>query len=409
MQAAVNQVRGIWIDSIGEMYIAEYGGHVVRRISAAGMISRFAGSGNPGYNGDGVYQANNGNVNLYHPVYAIGDISGNIFITDYSNHRIRKVLKASNIISTLAGNGVSGPTSSGSVTTSTPLGHPYGLTFDSSSENLYVSTQNYCGVYRIDLSSSIITQIVGSASACSHGSDTAQGTSTSVSTLYDIWADTGGLVYFVEYNGGIHSRLRYVNLTTRILGILAGASTSSSAGDGGPATDAIFDRMHGVSGDGRGNIYLSDENTVRRICQISGHIDSYTTLSGAVYSIFATSDGDVYVGTGSGYFITKVSRESLPSSHTTSQPSTSPSSQPSSYPSSQPTQQPVIEPSSQPSGLPSCQPSSQPTAQPTQLAAHCAANPAANCTTIWSTIWSALVFPFISTNRPTITPAFFAA
>ena len=329
--AAINQGRGVWTDSLGEMYIAEYNSHKVRRVLGSGIIINFAGSGNAGFSGDG-NPPNIGNVNLQNPTYAIGDSAGNIFIADYSNHRIRKVDRSTNIISTFAGNGNTGEST---------IGFPTGLAMDGSSENLYVSTQSYCGVYKINLSTGSVTQYVGNSAGCTLGSDAVLATSTSIATPFGIWIDTAGLLYLVEHAAGDASQLRYVDASGILRTAAGGEATGTSAGDGGLAINATVNVMYGVYGDGLGNIYVTDDSTIRRICQISGDIDTYTSLSGVLYSVFASSDGAVYASTYGGYLSLSslVSRIQPHSQLDCRQPSLARSPQPS------PQSSPVLHPS----------------------------------------------------------------
>jgi hypothetical protein len=125
-------------DNIGGFYFAGYYRNSIYHVTADGLFGLAAGVGIPGYSGDGG-QANSAQLN--HPSSLAVDSAGNIYIADSQNHRIRKVTPGG-IITTIAGNGIGGYSGDGGPATSAQISWPYGIAVDSSG-NLYVAdTQN---------------------------------------------------------------------------------------------------------------------------------------------------------------------------------------------------------------------------------------------------------------------------
>jgi hypothetical protein len=132
--AGLDNLMGIAFDSSGNLYIADAGLSRIYMVTPGGVLSTVAGNGRQGYSGDGG-QATNAELNSPHGV-AI-DSSGNLYIADEYAYCIRKVTPGG-VISTVAGNGIRGYSGDGGQATNAELFSPYGLTFDSSG-NLYLS------------------------------------------------------------------------------------------------------------------------------------------------------------------------------------------------------------------------------------------------------------------------------
>ena len=134
--AGLSSPFGVAVDSSGNLYIADFGNYVIRKVTAAtGIISTVAGNNTPGYSGDGA-AATSARLNL--PTDVAVDSSGNLYIADAENSIIRKVTAATGNISTIAGTGVTGYTGDGGAATSAKLYFPYGVALDSGG-NVYIS------------------------------------------------------------------------------------------------------------------------------------------------------------------------------------------------------------------------------------------------------------------------------
>src|SRR5665213_1850590 len=119
-------------DTAGNLYIADLNDNVIRKVDLAGIITTVAGTGEQGFSGDGGPATS---AQLDSPAGVAVDTSGNIYIADTHNHRIRKV--SGGTITTVAGNGTAGFSGDGGAATSAMLSNPTALAVDSSG-NLYV-------------------------------------------------------------------------------------------------------------------------------------------------------------------------------------------------------------------------------------------------------------------------------
>ncbi len=131
--AQIKEARGIVIDARGNLYVADPALHRVRRITPGGIISTVAGTGRPGFTGDG---GPADSAQLNRPYGVTVDTAGNLYIGDTYNHRVRRV-DANGTIRTVAGNGRKGAVETGDAAT-TELMAPRNLVFDAAG-NLYIS------------------------------------------------------------------------------------------------------------------------------------------------------------------------------------------------------------------------------------------------------------------------------
>src|SRR5262249_15348420 len=134
VNAQLNQPRSIIFDSSGNLYIADGGNNRIRRVAANGVITTIAGTGVQGSGGDNG-QATNAQLN--NPYGLARDSSGNLYIADAYNQKIRKV-SSTGVITTYAGTGSSGSTGDNGQATAATFRQPYALALDSD-ENLYIA------------------------------------------------------------------------------------------------------------------------------------------------------------------------------------------------------------------------------------------------------------------------------
>lgn len=238
-------------DRQGGFFIAETFYNIVRKVSSDGVITTVVGNGIGGFSGDGG-PAIDAQVN--YPTRLAVDASGNLYIADAANYRVRKV-SPDGIITTIAGNGSAGYSGDGGPATSAQLA-PHAVAVDASG-NVFVS--DFLNHIRKISSGGTIATIAGNGNGGSSG-DGGPAVKAGISP-YDIAADSSGNVFFTD---GSYS-VRKVS-TTGTITTVAGVNFGFS-GDGGQATSATLTQPHGVAVDDFGNLFIADwgNNRIRRV------------------------------------------------------------------------------------------------------------------------------------------------
>ena len=195
--AYLNAPAGIAIDSSDNIYIADFGNHRIRQVAkATGLISTVAGTGTGGYNGDAVAATT---AELFNPVDIKLDTSGNLYIADRGNNLIRKV--SGGTITTVAGltshagtSGTGGFSGDGGPATSALLNSPFGIALDSTG-NLYIADSNN-NVIR-EVSGGVIETIAGNTVA-GYSGDLGPPTSASLNSPLAVSVSPAGLIYISD-------------------------------------------------------------------------------------------------------------------------------------------------------------------------------------------------------------------
>ncbi|HTB31627.1 MAG TPA: T9SS type A sorting domain-containing protein [Bacteroidia bacterium] len=262
--AEMGKPEGIALDGSGNIYIADVNNGRIRKISASGIITTIAGGGSNGL-GDGG-PATDAELNA--PVGIILDGSGNIYIADFYENRIR-IINTSGIIRTFAGNGVQSFYGDGGPATDAELNAPYGLAIDTSG-NIYIADCSNDRIRIVNISG-IIRTFAG-ISFSGFSGDGGQATSAELNAPTGITSDNSGNVYIADWNNNC---IRVVN-TSGIISTFAGNRAYGYSGDGGPATSAEFYSPTDVDVDVLGNIYIADQHNDRiRIVNTSGSINTF--------------------------------------------------------------------------------------------------------------------------------------
>jgi prepilin-type N-terminal cleavage/methylation domain-containing protein len=231
--------QGIAVDTSGTAYVADSNNHRIRKITSGGVVTTLAGSGTLGFaDGPGA------SAQFSYPNGVAVDTSGNVYIGDSGNHRIRKI-DSSGIVSTLAGSGVFGFADGTGI--SAQFYYPVGITIDSSG-TLYVADQQNYRIRKIT-SSGVVTTLAGSGTG---GFADGPGTSAQFNYPIGIAIDNSGTIYVGEvYNW----RIRKLN-TGGLVSTLAGSGVQGFAD--GTGTSAQFYYPAGIAVDASGSVYVGD-------------------------------------------------------------------------------------------------------------------------------------------------------
>ena len=246
----------VWLDHAGNLFIADQGNNVIRKVSSSGIITTVAGTGTAGYSGDG------GPATAARLSYTQGvatDNAGNIYIADQHNTCIRKV-DVSGIITSLTSSS-GGFSGDGGPATAARVNQPSAVATDNVG-NVYISDQNNNCIRKIN-TAGIISTVAGTGSSVYSG-DGGPATAAGIDYPENIAIDNSGNLYIAEFQS---SRIRKVN-TSGIITTIAGTGVSGHSGDGGPATAAeIGHHWGGVAVNNRGDVFLADlyEDYIRKI------------------------------------------------------------------------------------------------------------------------------------------------
>jgi sugar lactone lactonase YvrE len=249
---------GIATDGSGNIYIADPDNFRIRKVTVStGNITTVAGTGAYGYNGDGI-AATSANLDSMNGVAIDG--SGNIYIADSGNNRIRKVTVSTGIITTIAGTGVSGYDGDGIVATSARVSIPYDVAVDGSG-NIYIVDSFNCRLRKVTVSTGIITTLAGTG-VFGYNGDGIAATSADLQLPLGVAVDRSGNIYIADVN---NSRVRKIIVSTGIITTIAGTGSYGYSGDGINAITAAVYGLFGIAVDGSDNVYFSDNDRVRKL------------------------------------------------------------------------------------------------------------------------------------------------
>jgi uncharacterized protein (TIGR03437 family) len=264
IKAALNQPRGVAVDSAGNLYIADTSNNAIRRVSADGAISSVATS-----------------AYLNAPGGIAVDGAGNLFIADTGNNLIRK-LATDGTISTVAGSGASGYTGDGGPAISAQMQSPAAVAVDAAG-NIYIADTNSDAVRKVTLDGNIST-VPGST----------------VEQPQGVAVDSAGNVYVATHNNMVR-RITQAGIVSTI----AGDAFSGYSGDGSTASGAELSAPSGLALDTFGNLYIADtgNSVVRRVYAVASIPAPAVTSSvlaagidGGLYRVNPTAGASQLVG-----------------------------------------------------------------------------------------------------------------
>ena len=276
-EAQLSDLRGVAVDGDGNVYIADTDNHRIRKVDAAsGTINTIAGTGEEGYSGDGGLATQ---AQLHAPLDVAVDGQGNVYIADLWNHRIRKVNAATGIISTIAGTGNQDYSGDGGPATQAELNGPHGVTLDATG-NLYIGDYWNNRVRKVEAATGTISTFAGLGWPPGYSGDGGPATEAQLTKVSGVAVDGEGNVYIVDT--GNH-RIRKVEVATATIGTLAG---TTDVGEGGPATSSRLVQPRSVAVDGTGHVYIADiwSHSIRRVDAFTGTISTFAGTGVRGYS-----------------------------------------------------------------------------------------------------------------------------
>ena len=284
--ATLSSPSDVAIDFPGNVYIADLSGNLIRRVDAATNVITTVAGGDTGCAaqmdtvGDGCPATS---AALSVPEGIALDGSGNLYISDSGNSRVRKVDAITGFISNIAGVGLQGFSGDGGPATNAALSGPNGVAVDGVG-NVYVADYLNVRVRKIDAVTGFITTVAGNGIIGNSG-DNGLATQAQLSGPWGLAVDAAGDLYISDYPSYV---VRSVDAATGVIRTIAGGGGGCAAqtdllGDNCAATLATFGGSYGLSVDGAGNLYLADGNDgrIRTISNTSAPLDFPQTNAGS--------------------------------------------------------------------------------------------------------------------------------
>lgn len=295
--------HGTAIDSAGNIFIADYGNNRIRKVTAGtGIITTVAGNGD--YYGNLGDDGPATSAIIYNPTGVAVDSTGNLYIADLGNHRVRRLDAGTGVIT--------------SVAVAANLFSPTGVAVDIS-DNIYIADSGNNRILKVAAVSGTITTVAGNGTAAFSG-DSGSPTSASLNNPTGTVVDSAGNIYIADRG---NNRIRMVSATTGFITTVAGTGTAAFSGDNGPATSAALSSPYGIAIDRDGNILIADQYNFRirkltvdtgTISTVAGNgtftvVDNVSATSTFLYAptgVATDSAGNFYIAAYQGNSIRKV-------------------------------------------------------------------------------------------------------
>jgi trimeric autotransporter adhesin len=255
INAMINSPADIAADDKGNMFVSDWFNQRIRKVDSNGIISTIAGIGIPGFSGDGSLARF---ASIYNPKAITSDSFGNIYFVDESNFRIRKI-NASGIISTIAGNGISGYSGDGGLAIQASLDFIYPDLISDKQGNLYF-TQGVNHVVRKISTTGIISTIAGTGSPGSNGNG-GLAMNARLNIPCGIAFDQQGNLHIADLGNNQIRKVDTLGIISRIAGSVFG--TPGYSGDSSLALSSLLARPEAIIIDNLNNIYFSDGGNER--------------------------------------------------------------------------------------------------------------------------------------------------
>jgi sugar lactone lactonase YvrE len=290
--ATLDSPQGLAFDTVNNLYIADTHNHLIRKLNlTTGILTTIAGTGTPGFSGDSALATA---AQLKLPTALALDAIGNLYLADTDNHRIRKIAATTGIITTIAGTGTQGFSGDKGSATSATIDSPTGLALDAAN-NLYLADTHNHRIRKITATTGIITTIAGTGAPGFSG-DTAAATTASLTLPHGLTIDTKGNLYLADT---ANHRIRRIDATTGIITTVAGDGTQAFAGDGGPAIAASLDSPRNTAVSPSALLTLSDTGNqrIRQLIAAPAPTTTIQTIAG-IGGLTLTAPSVIVYGTG---------------------------------------------------------------------------------------------------------------
>jgi DNA-binding beta-propeller fold protein YncE len=286
-QALLNNPFDLAFDPAGNLCFSDTYNHCIRRIDGSGVISTIAGTGESGFAGDGGPALR---AQMNQPYGIVIDRSGNIYVADRLNGRVRRIDGGSGVITTLAAEG---------------LKEPNGLALDREHRRLFIADVADHRVRVVDLATGVMSTFAGTGNA-RHAGDGGPAAEADIFGARAVALAPDDSLYVMERQGSSIRRIR-----NGIIDTIAGTGARGYAGDGHDARQAVFDAPKEMAVDPSGNIFVVDtENHVIRLIDAQTWV--VTTIATGLarpHGAVVGPDGAVYIGDSENHRVRKLMRQ----------------------------------------------------------------------------------------------------
>jgi streptogramin lyase len=255
VDASLNMPHELAFARDGNLYVVERDSHAVRMVNMeTGIISRVAGTGQPGFSGDGG-PATDAELNVPHSIAFDGN--GDLLICDIGNHRIRRVDRATGRIDTYAGTGEREPTRDGAPLAGTPLNGPRTIVVGPEG-SLYLALREGNALYRIDPQAGRIEHLAGTGEKGFTG-DGGPATAATLAGPKGLAYGPGGTLYISDTENHV---IRAVDLETGHISTVLGTGERGDGPEPRPLACRLA-RPHGLFADATGSLWVADSEAHR--------------------------------------------------------------------------------------------------------------------------------------------------